>query len=348
MNQGKIHNFFIKSHKILEINWFVVVFLIKLSSVWYCLIITFFGNGWLTALDSNGDRYLTFWGWFFTVAIFLFNLYLAIVDKYYELHNEKTQEIDKISVERDLLRIVNESVNNICKKKLNNQLHEIYKVKYDSREIPTIYTKPCSQIQSILDELSSCASFLMSDKTHRFKEEEIHTSLIYSLPLEDPQKWYTIDEYTASDSDISHQPDSTFKFFIESKQPYIFFNKKQEAFAEHHYFKSELDEIDGNGHLKGSIACFLLNFRNASGVYIKSVLTLSTYRKPIIDEEHLASNINKRQDPRQIIKNACNTLADNIMENLITNYKKRIGIELCNNYMQFLKEHESKAQRPNP
>lgn len=335
MENNKLGAVISKIHQAVEDNWIVSLFLVKLSGVWFSLVLAFFGNGWLTENSEKG-RYLTALGWILTVVVLLLNLGMSMIDRYCEIHTKDKEELVKITAERDLLVEVNSSVDTICKNKLHTQLHEIENVMRCGQLAPLIYTNPCRQIQNILDELSRSISFLISDKTHRFDKSEIHTNLICNFPFSDRSTWYNIDEYSASVSNVITNKKSTFVYLLDAERPYVFFNDKQEAFGKGHYYPTDLDEVDGNGNLKGSIGFFLLTFRNSSGEYIKAVLTIATYKRHIVDENELLKTLGKKVDTQKVIKDACDTLAYNINSSLVDNYRNRIGIELCNYYMQRL------------
>lgn len=335
MENNKLGTVILKVHQTVEDNWIVSLFLVKLSGVWFSLVLAFFGNGWLTENSEKG-RYLTALGWILTVVVLLLNLGMSMVDRYCEIHTKDKEELDKITAERDLLLEVNSSVDTICKHKLHTQLHEIENVVRGRQTAPLIYTNPCRQIQNILDELSRSVSVLLKDKTHSFAKSEIHTNLICNFPFTDKDTWYNIDEYSASISHIISNKQSTFAHLLDIGRPYVFFNDKQKALNDRHYYTTNLDQVDGNGNLKGSIGCFLLTLRNSSGEYIKAIITIATYKKHIVDEDELLKILGKKVDAQKVIQDACNTLAYNINNSLVDNYRNRIGIELCNYYMQRL------------
>lgn len=48
MENNKLGAVISKIHQAVEDNWIVSLFLVKLSGVWFSLVLAFFGNGWLT------------------------------------------------------------------------------------------------------------------------------------------------------------------------------------------------------------------------------------------------------------------------------------------------------------
>lgn len=115
MENNKLGAVISKIHQAVEDNWIVSLFLVKLSGVWFSLVLAFFGNGWLTENSEKG-RYLTALGWILTVVVLLLNLGMSMVDRYCEIHTKDKEELVKITAERDLLVEVNSSVDTICKK----------------------------------------------------------------------------------------------------------------------------------------------------------------------------------------------------------------------------------------
>lgn len=319
------------------VHWIFSIIIVKLSGVWYSLILTYLGEYCHFIKYTNNARILTPLGWGLTIALLLINIISAIADRYHELHNEEKEANAITLAQRNLYAFINEKVNSICQTKLYNQILEIEKIRDGKSYIPYIYTKPCNQLKTILEKFTDCVAFLISSKNHRFKSNDFSVSLIYNFPLENDSVWKWSERFspsTLSTIDLL-SPDSTFSYLISDEtSDNVFFNSKQDAYNRHHYIPSKFDEKDKDGNLKGSIGCFYFDFGNSSNVYIRAVLSIDTKRKPIIDE----SELNNDED----LDYAIYKLSHNIIENLIENYKYRIGIELCNCYIQYLREKKNK------
>ncbi len=328
-----------RAYKALERSWIFTTFVIKCSAVWYSLILTFFGNGWLININAEGEKRLTILGLILSLLLLIVNICVPIIEKYHERHNSKKEEYDAAILKSEFLSSINQSVNSVCHAKLSNQIKKIIAVTEGEINAPEIYTEPCEQLQKILDKLSGNLCDLVSNSANKLTTNDISINLMYNFPKVNNEKWIYADTSDANILPIDRivKENSTFKYLLESEEPYVFYNSKQKALENKHYIKDRLDKTS-NGKLLGSIACFLLEYGNDSGVYIRAVLTIMTHRKQIIYEKAFYDEPTKGMTPEQSIQAASNRLGLNIDENLIDNYSKRIGIELCNYYMQFLRK----------
>ncbi len=323
--------------------WFLSVALGKLSGVWFALFIAYCGFALkLTKTDSNGGISLTVFGIILTAIILLSNLGIALIERYYRVHDKTKIDLEIATAERDLSNTVSESVHSLCRIKMDNQLKQIKQIKNGTAKADHVYTQPCTQLKNISDKLADNISFLCSEKSYVHDKEDFLVGLMYNFPKENPNVWKLADSF----SDIAFSPEelltenSTLNFLLHSKRPHIFFNSKQKAFEEHHYIKSNLDEYDSDGHLKGSIICVLNEFKHDNEVYIRAVLTVSTKEKQIIDQGKFVANEN--QDLTELTYGqACEKMLANIKNNVFKFYWSRIGIELCNYYIQYLYNNNS-------
>ena len=329
------------SYKVIKLNWLITTFILKLSGLWFSLILSFWGTKLgLIVVDKNENRNFTFLGACLTGIIVIISIYIPIVERY---HDQYDNDFLKTQAERDLLKKVNGSVNDICKSKMNNQLNKIRKVREKKTTVPMIYTKPCNQIKKILDEFINCLSVLVSDNEHSFDKDDFVISLLYNFPNENKDSWKWAGSYSQlvlNEKDVL-LPESTFSHLIgndgsNKSKPYVFFNNKQKAFENHHYIPDSLDHYDDCNKLVGSIGCFLMNFGDNAGNEIRAAICFSTHGKQIIDEKDYIEKIHNTDKLNKELKRVSNTLAYNINNNLVKYFKYRIGIELCNCYMQFL------------
>ena len=325
------------SYKVIKMNWLFTTFILKLSGFWFSLILGFWGTKLgLIIVDENENRNFTFLGACLTGII----IYIPIVERY---HEQFDNEYLQIAAERDLLKKVNGSVNDICKSKMNNQLSKIRKVRAKKISVPKIYTKPCNQIKKILDEFINCLSVSVSDDKRSFDKDDFVISLIYNFPKENKDCWKWAGSYSQlvlNEKEVLH-PYSTLSYLIgndgsDKSKPFVFFNNKQKALESHHYIPDSLEQQDDYEKLVGSIGCFLMNFGDDAGIEIRAALCFSTHGKQIIDEQYYIERIHNAEKLNKELKRISNIFADNINNNLVKYFKYRIGIELCNYYMQFL------------
>lgn len=322
-------------------NWVTRTFLVKISAVWYSLILGFLGTYLhLLDVDNNGYKKLTVGGWIVTILILLFDILVSMADRYAELNDDTVKELSLAEYERSLYQTINRSVGNICQTKCNHQIKSIKEFRDNPRLIPKIYTRPCEQIGIIISEISTCTAELLSGQHIRFNKEDFKINIVYNFPLENKKHWAWAEAHvnsSMSPKDITN-PNSTFGALLsENKQSVLFFNSKQEAFNQGCYIKTKDDE-ERNGSLLGSIACFYLHFGDGNSTYIRAMVGISTNRKNFVDSSRY-----KDKDPEELEK-ALETVKINLQNNIINNYQYRIGIELCNHYTHYLykQSHNSK------
>lgn len=345
-----ICNILDSSYSWFEKHWLFTTFILKISSIWFSLFIAFFGTNWLVSIDQNNNKSFTPWGLISTIIIISITIYIAIVEKYHELNNKEKKEAIKTSAEKYLLDTVNSNVKDICTSKFETQLNAIKEAYNNPNNIPEIYTKPCVQLEVILDGFSECLEKLISSSSHRFKKTDFRVELFYNFPNENASTWKVAQnkEVLSLPLDKIINDKSTFNYLLKSGKPYVFFNSKKRARINEHYLRDKFDHLDEDDEPKGSIACYRLDYGDHTGLYIQAVLFLATHENKFIDEAPYFKNFKKEKDAIEQINKDSETLAVNIFQNLVKNFENRIGIELCNYYMQFLKEKQNKAQRPNP
>lgn len=191
--------------------------------------------------------------------------------------------------------------------------------------------------------MAKCISFLISEKGHTFEKEDIQVNLLYNFPRENPDVWKMANSFSAK----GLQPEkfmgegSTGKYLLSQKRTSLFFNSKQAALNEKHYVRNDTDDKDGKNEIKGSICCYLEDFGNVDGIYVRSILFISTTQKKIVNEKRFRDKY-KEIEAEKKIKDACITLSDNIKNYILVNYNNRLGIELCNYYVQYLHQKSGK------
>lgn len=331
-------------HNAIKKHWFWSIFLGKLSGIWFALIVTYFGKDWgLTVIDSDSKVTLSTLGIILSLVLFFVNLAIAGIEKYHEEHNDEKKLLDKISAERDLLKTISASLNDVCKIKIESQLQQIEKITEGKIVADHVFTQPCNQIKNISMELVKNLAFLTSEKSYQHDVSDFKISVAYNFPDIDDKHWSIADSFlgTGLDSKVLLDPSSTLNYLLSSNENLVYFNSKQEAYEKHHYVPSNSDVRDSDGKLKGSIACFLIEYASKNHVYIKAVLTISTQKRRIVDDNKYYK---KGKIDEEMYRSACDCIYDNIDENIVKYYQYRLGVELCNFYVQYLYNKQVNVQ----
>lgn len=84
-----------------------------------------------------------------------------------------------------------------------------------------------------------------------------------------------------------------------------------------------------NGELKGSIACYRFDIKKNDKVYVRAVLSITSYQQQFTSDNS---------------KDKVNNVRENMDDFVISDFEKRIRIELCLLYLAFLQG----AQQNNP
>lgn len=332
----------IRLHQKLEKYWFASTVFLKFSSIWFSVILVFAGDGWLTFVNSNTNATnLTPLGIGLSIGIIIVNLFFVFVGEYGNKHDEVKENAEKTIAEKFLLEKINSEVFDVCKHKFESQILVIKDKRVTFKDIPHVYTNPCDQIERISNSIEKCLIELMSFSSHKFSNGDLRVDVFYNFPLENASTWKLSKTANAPSISLDRiiNGESTFNYLLKSDLPYVFFNSKADALQKRCYLRETKDRLDEKGKLKGSIACYKLSFGDEEQVYINAVLSISSYNEEFIVEKgyhkkHPKDN-NKAQEE---IDKATNMLAENIYTNLVINFKHRIGVELCNYYLQFLED----------
>ncbi|WP_440447938.1 hypothetical protein [Ruminococcus sp.] len=334
-----INNVFEKSNDFFQKHLIFTNLVVRLSSIWFSFIVNFLGNDWLVCniVDSNNNvtKQFTALGWGLTVIVVLASFYVPFIEKW-NLKNGEQEKLE-LRAENYLLNEMNNKVSKICKQKCENQLELIKSAKKDKDiSLPKIYTHPCKQLELILNSFKDCLKVLITDSSHNISDTDLSINMFYNFPKESGS-WKVVNNQTTIRLPIERiiNENSTFNYLLNSNEPYVIFNSKQIALEEKHYIRDALDHTDSNNKLKGSIACFRLDFGDFSGVYIKSVIAISTVKMKFI-EENKYYKYNKENEAKEKINEDSKNLAESIEDKVINNFKDRFGVELFNYYIQFL------------
>ena len=85
----------IKLHEWVQKKWLIVSIIMYTSSVWFSLILNFFGEKFnLIETDANGKNQFTILGIILTIIVVIFSCLLVMAQRYYEYnHLKKPTEI---------------------------------------------------------------------------------------------------------------------------------------------------------------------------------------------------------------------------------------------------------------
>lgn len=247
----------IRLHEWVQKKWLIVSVLMSTSSIWFSLILSFWGEKLhFIVTDASGKRQFTFLGAILTILVVGFSCLLAMAQRYYEyskLNNDKDKR--KLVV----LENVDIETNKICDNKYITLKKRLWKIKNGQIvDIPQIVSNPCEQLKHILDKMNNCLCKLLYQKEYSINSDELYISLYYNFPMENnvwrqadslsPEKGLTIDELM--------DEKSTFSKVLSSKEPFLFYNSKEQARKLDSYIRDGEDRINENDELKGSIACY--------------------------------------------------------------------------------------------
>lgn len=315
-------NELIRLHEWVQKKWLIVSVLLSTSSIWFSLILNFWGEKlYLIAVDADGKKQFTCLGIVLTVLIVGFSCLLAMAQRYYE-YSKLNNDRDKRKL--FILESVDRETNKICDNKFITLKKQLWKIKNGKIvDFPQIVSNPCEQLKHILDKMNNCLCKLLSQKEYNITSDELYISLYYNFPLEDdmwkqadslaPEKGLTIDEL--------QNEKSTFSKVLSSKEPFLFYNNKEQARKQDSYIRDSEDRLNENDELKGSIACYRIVVKENNQELIKAVLSITTYNKKFVNS-----------DDKKIIDN----VKFNMDEYILKAFVKRIDIELCLLYLATL------------
>jgi len=305
----------IRKHRV----WSVII--LTVSGVWISFIITYFGEDLnLVKLDLNNKRHLTLLGIISTLIILALIVLITLAQK---RADNPDDELLKAQFGLKVLNAISNEFDSLCTNKYNTQLRKIIEIK-SGRAFPIdIYSNPDEQLRKISDSIINCLLPLLDKPNHKFNLNDIYVSIAYNFPKENKNEWHWAEVSRDRNPKISELLDnrkSTLSNLIRSGKKNLFFNSKQKAYEQNSYVKDENDEFDKNNKLRGSIACYKMSIKHSGDIYINTIVCITTYRMKFSD-------------------NAGTTAIDNVRYNIdeiITDFEKRIGVEMCNVYMRYL------------
>lgn len=312
-------------------HWFFTSFCIVGASWWFSLMITFFGEQLnLISIDDNGSKSFTILGVVLTGIVFLFIILNTALSKYRkELPDNVQKELNETRAGFNLLDKLMSSVSKVCDSKFSKQIKKIESIIDNGEEPPVIYSSPCNQFEMITKELVDCLVFILNTDDHRIKTDSLYASIAYNFPVEKDNvwQWADVENQKGLDLDTLLSEDSTFSYLLNHPKTFEFYNSKQDAYDERKYVPDEHDKYDEQGKLLGSILCYEIIIKRNDKTYVRAILSVTSYDIQFVDaktndEETKKAIINTRENIRKII---------------LSEFEKRIKIELCNYYIQFLR-----------
>lgn len=306
-------------------HWFISLFLIRLSAVWFSLVLAYFGESFGLIEVVDGAKSMTWIGIVATVFLILLILLFESA-KHVESHvNKEPFEIGGFV----FLNSLRKGINKICDSKLSTLIAQVDSIKKSGGNPPAIVSDPPKQLQGIADQIVGCLSQLLTEKSdNRVSGKDIYATIAYQFPLEGGE-WYWATEERGLGLDqlvpiatAGISAKSTFSVLLESGKNYVFYNRKQDAFETGKYICDDYDEKDDNGKLKGSIACYKLEIKKNDTIYVRAVLSITSY------QQQFSSDVSN-----EVVR----TVRKNMDDFVISDFSKRIKIELCLLYLSFLR-----------
>ena len=280
-----------------------------ISALWFPLVVVWLGK-YINVVDKNKD--FTTFGIIISILIFAVPASLTIIKTFVERYKEETiaeikEELEDEKNYSDLVAKVATAFSVLCNKKRNHIIgaitqNEVKARAYDCKE----------QLETILEQLDQSASYMLSQRNSRLRQNDLYVSLYYQF--KDDETWHCVN--TCQDGMKTEElleKDTTFKYLLNDNTPnYVFFNSKEDARGEHHYAKDGLDVLHEN-ELAGSIIGYRFPLVSDDVKYIDAMIFLTTYSKKVVN-----SNDKERIE---IVKN-------NLKEFVLDQFSKRISIEL--------------------
>lgn len=327
----KTSKFLRKCAEIQETHWFLSLLIVKLSAVWYSLVIGFAGETCrLVFVTTKGTKALTFWGWVSSITILGLIVLGEASTKYMKMKTPPKFEIGAYQ----LLLNLRAGIDSFCNSKYRSLVSKIDTARKKRDDTgKKIEGRPIEEIDILAHEMEKCLKTLLEEDKKQPKD--IFVSIIYQLPQEDKNKWYwgikdekglSLDELLAKGSDGRK---STVRHLLDNKGHFVFYNSKAKAYEEKKYITDDWDNLEqgeGEQDLRGSIACYEGFVKRNDIFFIKYVIMISTYKSKFSECED--SNI---------IKN----IKGNIHDFVISDFETRIQNELCTFYLGELEATQS-------
>lgn len=307
-----INNFF-KKH------WFWYTIIITFPTIWFSVILPFLG-GYLKLQNKNG---ITLLGGILSIIIVIPITLFTIVNNWYASKGSREQ-LENLQGEVSYLGLITENVDRICEEKYQKLKRTIVEVKDGRQMPPQIVTKPNDQLKRIITGITSCLTKCIESVDNRCAFKDLLVSIAYNFPLENDtwewcegmnERYLTLSELLAPDCS------STFRYLMTTRQPWYFNNLKEDAKKNRQYFYNKQDEMNAeNKEPVGSIFCYNFQVKKGNVVYVNAYLSISTNKKRF--------SVGSEEE--------CRNTKDNMIALVRDTFGKRICIELCLLYLEYL------------
>lgn len=267
----KINDFF-KKH------WFWYTLIIAIPTAWFSAIVPYWGN----VLKLQNDEGMTLFGTIISLCLIVPIAILVFCNSWYSGKAEQKKTSD-LEGEIGFLRTINENVDKICDEKYDQLRRTIAAVYRGDEEIPRIVTRPSNQLKRIIAGITSSLVNCIGSEKEEFTFKDFLVSIAYNFPLENSD-WEWVDgmkEGTLTLEELlAPGCHSTFKFLIDTQQPYYYNNSKEDAKREHRYHYNKQDELnEENGEPVGSIFCYNFKIKQGKNTFVNAFLSISTTKK---------------------------------------------------------------------
>ena len=333
MPQKRDSKFMMWCAKVQEKHWIANFLLVRLSLLWYSLILAYLGEDLNLIKAAEPHKMMTVAGWISTVVITAVVALSELSKLYADRRRIYPPEISGYA----LLNTLRGSVENVCESKYNTLVAKIHAVKTERKETPpVIISNPPKQLQGIADQITQCLLYLLRDDETRWRAGDLYVSIAYQFPLESDDWHWATEEHGLRFAELLGSPGtdengneriSTFQFLLKGNRDNAFYISKEKAKDEGHYIPDDLDQRDIEGKLLGSIACYKGAVKKADVTYIRYILTITSYSKPFTADTKGIDN-----------------LRYNMKNEVISDFSIRIAIELCLLYLSQLRASEDRKK----
>lgn len=274
-----------KINQINQKQWLIFSIFTTTSGIWFSLILGFFGSSlYLTKINENGDKVFTILGGILTFITVGWSLISLVAQRYCEYHN-KNVGISQENLENSetFFNSLNSSSASIIEKGVVAKLAYVeYMLQTNPIAMPTYpIKKPCETLSSITDEMAQTLAKLLSYKKYNVRYQDLFVNIYYCFPQENDQQWYKAHSVRGENGLAIEEllkPNTAFFEALNSNKHYVYYNNKETAIEQNHYVPDP-DDIRKNKVVIGSIACYLYEITRNSKVFIKFMITLSSYGK---------------------------------------------------------------------
>ena len=280
-----VKNNLIKLHEWVQNRWLIVSIFMSSSSIWFSLILTFWGEKLHLIVIKDNQKSFTLLGLILTIVVVLFSALLLTAQRYYEYYNLNTSRVKR---KLFVLENVSTETNKICDNKFTTLRDVIWKIKNGTaKDFPHIISNPCEQLKHIIEKMNTCLCKLFSQEDYDINPNELYISLYYNFPLEN-NEWRQADslfpERGLDIKELLNNPQSTFSKVLSSKESLLFFNSKEQARKQDSYIRDSEDILNENNELQGSIACYKILIKKEGMTLIQAVLSITTYNKQFVNK----------------------------------------------------------------